>query len=189
MNNEFPKVTENLALNFLNTRIVRKGKVVELLNTPKDLQRWVTSESAEEKCALQLNYLTSFFETIRDMSEILAFRKLVYTQIDNTFEKNDSFISLKKWIKTELEKQAFLVKFSDTNKVFVPKQKNLEGFKTLIFLHLSELIETQQIEKLSHCENSDCVLLFINTSGRRKWCSMKICGNRNKVERFEKKHK
>ncbi|HDR6823126.1 TPA: CGNR zinc finger domain-containing protein, partial [Bacillus thuringiensis] len=31
----------------------------------------------------------------------------------------------------------------------------------------------------------DCVLLFIDKSGKRKWCSMKICGNRKKVAKFQ----
>ncbi|WP_425203523.1 CGNR zinc finger domain-containing protein [Priestia megaterium] len=32
------------------------------------------------------------------------------------------------------------------------------------------------------------MLLFIDLTGRRKWCSMKICGNRKKVARFQHKN-
>lgn len=37
--------------------------------------------------------------------------------------------------------------------------------------------------RLRRCEHPDCVMLFIDTSknGRRRWCSMETCGNREKA--------
>ncbi len=31
------------------------------------------------------------------------------------------------------------------------------------------------------CPGSGCGWVFVNPSGRRKWCSMDVCGNRAKV--------
>lgn len=41
-------------------------------------------------------------------------------------------------------------------------------------------------ERLRRCAAPDCPRWFVDSSrgGRRKWCSMKTCGNRNKVARF-----
>jgi len=45
------------------------------------------------------------------------------------------------------------------------------------------LLESNQLEKLKKCANPKCILLFVDTSksGRRRWCSMDVCGNRSKA--------
>jgi predicted RNA-binding Zn ribbon-like protein len=39
------------------------------------------------------------------------------------------------------------------------------------------------------CEDSDCVLWFVDKTKahRRRWCSMPLCGNRNKVASFRQR--
>lgn len=189
MKNEFPKIAENLSLNFLNTRIVRNGGTIELINTPKDFFDWIINESTDEEYKFQLEYLFPYFESMTQITEILSFRDYIYNNILGTLNGENSFSDLQKWIEIELEPQAFQVKFLNNKRILVPKYKSFEGFKSLIFFHLSNLIENEELEKLSRCENEACVLLFINKTGRRKWCSMKICGNRSKVERYERKNK
>ena len=40
--------------------------------------------------------------------------------------------------------------------------------------------------RLRQCAGDNCALLFLDTSrpGKRRWCSMERCGNRNKVREF-----
>lgn len=40
--------------------------------------------------------------------------------------------------------------------------------------------------RLKECASEDCYLLFLDTSrpGNRRWCSMRRCGNRRKVETY-----
>lgn len=186
---DFPEITENLSLNFLNTRIVRNGKTIELIRTPKDFLDWIDKELSDEKYKFQLEYLYPYFESIKQMTEIISFREHIYTEITNTLSGNNSFSNLQKWIETELKSQSFQVRISNNKRFIVPESKSFDGFKSLIFFHLSSLIEHNELKKISRCENKECVLLFINKTGRRKWCSMKICGNRSKVERYELKNK
>ncbi|MGX6988867.1 CGNR zinc finger domain-containing protein [Leuconostoc fallax] len=42
-------------------------------------------------------------------------------------------------------------------------------------------------QSLGQPANPKCVLLFVDESGRRKWCSIQICGNRHKVQNILKK--
>ncbi|MEU1230035.1 ABATE domain-containing protein [Streptomyces sp. NPDC005828] len=46
-----------------------------------------------------------------------------------------------------------------------------------------ELLTGPYAERIRECGADDCALLFADTSrpGRRRWCSMDRCGNRNKV--------
>lgn len=41
-------------------------------------------------------------------------------------------------------------------------------------------------ERLKHCANPACVMVFFDRgkNNQRRWCSMSLCGNRDKVARF-----
>jgi predicted RNA-binding Zn ribbon-like protein len=49
-----------------------------------------------------------------------------------------------------------------------------------------DLLTTNAIERVRLCADDSCGWLFADTtrSGTRRWCDMKVCGNRNKVRRF-----
>jgi predicted RNA-binding Zn ribbon-like protein len=47
------------------------------------------------------------------------------------------------------------------------------------------LTNPKELEMVEECPGDDCGYLFRDTShGRRRWCSMRSCGNRAKVQRF-----
>jgi predicted RNA-binding Zn ribbon-like protein len=43
--------------------------------------------------------------------------------------------------------------------------------------------------RVDRCPGDDCGWLFINQSGRRKWCDMTSCGNRAKVRAYNERRK
>ncbi len=52
------------------------------------------------------------------------------------------------------------------------------------------LTNPKELDMVQECPGDDCGYLFRDTShGRRRWCSMKSCGNRAKVQRFRDRHK
>lgn len=55
----------------------------------------------------------------------------------------------------------------------------------------AELMTSEQMHLLRECGNAECRWLFIDTSKNhtRRWCDMKICGNRMKARRFKAVHK
>ena len=50
----------------------------------------------------------------------------------------------------------------------------------------AELLADGDFSLVKHCENPECVLIFLDKtkSHRRRWCSMAGCGNRHKVASF-----
>jgi predicted RNA-binding Zn ribbon-like protein len=48
------------------------------------------------------------------------------------------------------------------------------------------LMLSPRVERVRECDGHDCGWLFLDTSkaGRRRWCSMEICGNRAKSQRY-----
>ena len=46
-----------------------------------------------------------------------------------------------------------------------------------------------RIARLHRCPSRDCGWLFLDTSGRRRWCSMETCGSREKMRRLYARRK
>jgi predicted RNA-binding Zn ribbon-like protein len=44
-----------------------------------------------------------------------------------------------------------------------------------------------RLERVSRCPGRGCGWLFLNTSGRRRWCSMSTCGSRDKMQRLHQR--
>jgi predicted RNA-binding Zn ribbon-like protein len=45
------------------------------------------------------------------------------------------------------------------------------------------LRDAPKLARLRMCPGNDCGWLFLDTSGRRRWCSMEVCGSRAKMRR------
>jgi predicted RNA-binding Zn ribbon-like protein len=73
---------------------------------------------------------------------------------------------------------------------FVAREEGLEWLLAAIARSGAELIAESAIQKLKQCANPDCRILFYDDSRthRRRWCSMALCGNRNKVAAFARRN-
>jgi predicted RNA-binding Zn ribbon-like protein len=52
-----------------------------------------------------------------------------------------------------------------------------------------ELLTSPALHRVRACAGVGCGWLFLDPSGRRRWCIMAVCGNREKARRFAAKHK
>jgi predicted RNA-binding Zn ribbon-like protein len=69
---------------------------------------------------------------------------------------------------------------------FMGREGGLEWLLAVIARSAAELIVEGQTAPVKRCANADCGLFFYDESrtGQRRWCSMAVCGNRNKVAAF-----
>lgn len=44
-----------------------------------------------------------------------------------------------------------------------------------------------RLKRVSRCPGRDCGWLFLNDTGRRRWCSMSTCGSRDKMRRLHQR--
>lgn len=49
------------------------------------------------------------------------------------------------------------------------------------------LLQDSGLKRVCRCPGRDCGWLFLNTSGRRRWCSMSTCGSREKMRRLHQR--
>ena len=61
----------------------------------------------------------------------------------------------------------------------------------ILSVSAGRLMLSEDMRLLRACEKPDCRWLFLDTSKNhtRRWCDMKICGNRMKARRFKAQHK
>jgi predicted RNA-binding Zn ribbon-like protein len=64
--------------------------------------------------------------------------------------------------------------------------KTTQGVLTPIAEAAAEFLATADFKLVRACEGVDCVLWFYDRTKahRRRWCSMEVCGNRNKIAKF-----
>jgi predicted RNA-binding Zn ribbon-like protein len=60
----------------------------------------------------------------------------------------------------------------------------------LLSLSVAQFMTSDQMQLLRACGSPECRWLFVDTSKNhtRRWCDMKICGNRMKARRFKAQH-
>jgi len=49
------------------------------------------------------------------------------------------------------------------------------------------LQDPSRLKRVTRCPGRGCGWLFLNTSGRRRWCSMSTCGSREKMRRLHQR--
>ncbi|WP_026702244.1 CGNR zinc finger domain-containing protein [Salibacterium aidingense] len=60
-----------------------------------------------------------------------------------------------------------------------------------IVASIFDTLNSTSIRRIRKCEHQECRLHFVDTSksGKRRWCSMELCGNRKKAAEFYAKNK
>lgn len=73
---------------------------------------------------------------------------------------------------------------------FVAREGGLDWLLAAVARSGAETIAEGPGARLRLCANAHCGLFFYDNSRthRRRWCSMAVCGNRNKVAAFARKH-
>ncbi|MBE7129094.1 CGNR zinc finger domain-containing protein [Bacillus mycoides] len=179
---QFPLISGNLSLDLVNTELVRRGQRYDLLITDEDVLEWlhVVKENIpfdnEKVLQERMNQVTS---SILEIREVL--RKQFEAIADQHEISNDFIVYLEK----QVEKAPFTYKVIEQRLVPIPVGEIEDVLVSLIAFDTLTLIAENKLISLKRCSNPDCVLLFIDKSGKRKWCSMKICGNRKKVAKFQ----
>lgn len=179
----FPLVTGHLSLDLVNTEVVRRGNRHDLLMTSEDLARWVAA--MEQEGNLVRETLPRGYDSADALHALLKLRDFLRKEFENIADGNepaDSWrVILEKWV----ERAPFAYKVKDRCLIPVPTGSSSDALASLAAFDALRLLVTGDLLTLRRCTNPNCVLLFMDSSGRRKWCSMKICGNRMKVARHQ----
>ncbi|MCM2998475.1 CGNR zinc finger domain-containing protein [Paenibacillus cellulositrophicus] len=181
----FPLLSGHPSLDLVNTELVRRGIRHDLLIRPEDLTAWLEALHMKESLP-SLQHASSEI-TKEALNKVKEFRMVVrdmYERLADGQEVTRSWIRL---MEACIAKAPLSYHFIDGRLVPVPLGTDIDAILSLVALDALRLLEAGELAYLHRCSNPECVLLYVDRSGRRKWCSMKICGNRNKVARNQAK--
>ena len=179
-----------LALDFVNTRPVLKDEPVELLPDFKALLRWFQAAdllSAGEAANLQRCWGASgrahqVVESMRELRERLRKEILGWEGGDSV---HDSTIRELNRLMADHPMRTRLKAGGEApaTELYFENQQPEDLFAPLA-QSAAELFATADRKRVRKCDQ--CVLHFHDTSkkGTRRWCSMQMCGNRQKVAAY-----
>jgi predicted RNA-binding Zn ribbon-like protein len=168
-------------VNTLDWRFREKG-AEELLKSPSDLL-----EFAEQSRLHATRPSARTLQRILQLREVLA--EILYARVDGRRPDRRSLKALQEFIRDACLQQQVRWKAGRLAMDLPGDDPDLVLWS--LALSASDLMLTDAIESVRACDNSECRWLFLDTSKNhtRRWCEMKICGNRMKARRFKAQRK
>ncbi|TSB47768.1 CGNR zinc finger domain-containing protein [Alkalicoccobacillus porphyridii] len=174
-------------INLVNTTYISNKQKIDILQNPTNTLRWLEENNLlRESDVLALADGELFDSLLVELHSLRDLSKMILSDIDQQGELSQESTDQLKTIVNQLKVSVSLV----------PKDEKIslttEGITTIdhvlytivdSMIHTLDSVSNNRIRK---CEHEECTLHFVDTSksGKRRWCSMELCGNRKKVAEF-----
>jgi predicted RNA-binding Zn ribbon-like protein len=186
MKTTFELIAGHPALDLVNTldwRFRRTG-TEELLNSYDDLLRFA------EQTKLLTPRQTRGLRSPANEKTLLATRELREALADVFYGLNSSSESrstLERYFKEARARQKLAWEHSPHLEWRWADERDPALPLWALSISAADLMTSEAIERLRTCGNAECRWLFLDTSKNhtRRWCDMKVCGNRMKARRFK----
>lgn len=192
----FQLVAGHPALDLVNTLDWRfRENTEELLVGYEDLVRFTVQcglMKATEARRLQRN--SGANNAARVIAETRRLREaaaqLLYAAVDQSAPPAAAIRELERSFKEADAQRRLLWSATHLRWGFPPSSSAPELPLWILSLQTTQLITSRSMELVRACGNPECRWLFLDTSKNhtRRWCDMKICGNRMKARRFKALH-
>jgi predicted RNA-binding Zn ribbon-like protein len=175
-------VGDNLAINFINTRRMVEGQLIDTLQSDSDVKAWLMRlEVPVTKGSLPFDDGV-LLKGARGLREIA----LAAVQ-DRKSRKKPSLIALNRFLADAPSHTALTT--DDARNIRVTRvygKETVEAFLAPVAEAVAHLLADGDFNLIRHCEGNACVLWFYDRtkSHRRRWCTSTGCGNRAKVAAF-----
>jgi predicted RNA-binding Zn ribbon-like protein len=122
---------------------------------------------------------------VRGLREAAA--ETFYAALDGRKPSASSIARLESQFKAARAHQKLSVNGTDARWEFLPAESSLELPLWRLSLSIQDLMTSEEAAMVRACAKPDCRWLFLDTSKNhsRRWCDMKVCGNRMKARRFK----
>jgi len=178
---KFPLQTGHPSLDLVNSEVIRRNKRIDLFSTIDDVYEWLSQLEQWDHISPIINTLDGQV-LLEGISHIRTTLRQQFEQIAKGQIVSDSFVIL---MEQYIAKAPFTYVWKGPL-VALPIGEPMAQLYSYIAFDALTLLAEGKLQQLTHCSNPECILLYIDGSGRRKWCSMQICGNRQKVAKHQK---
>src|SRR5215467_11543103 len=179
-----------LVLDFLNTRPVQDGKLLELLPDLRALLRWFRAAAllSRQEFTRLAALSTETAESKRKLDSFRQFRERLRSQVLQWKSGGGIDRSTTEELNRLLSEHPMRTKLTNRNGALITEPwftaQKLEDLFAPLAQSAAKLLSEGDPARVRKCNG--CVLHFLDTSkkGTRRWCSMELCGNRLKVAAY-----
>lgn len=192
---KFQIIAGELCLDFINTLDNRPlpGRLKELLPTYRDLVEWAaqagaisTGQRAALARAAEENPKAAEAAREKCLEFRECFNRIVVNSLHHHRPAPEDLEAFNQSLQEALSKRVL----RSTRRGFRMEWRDSElSFDSLLWpvvKSASDLLTSGELELVRQCDSASCRWLFLDRSKNhsRRWCDMRICGNRVKVQRF-----
>jgi predicted RNA-binding Zn ribbon-like protein len=175
-----PYTQLDLVRDYVNTLDFETG--IDALATPDELATWLSEQGLVD-------------DRVEPTADELADARAVREAIRELLLANNGVAADPEAASKTLEeagRKAHLgVRFEGGRPVLAPEDDGTRGGIGRIVAAVAELAPTDEWKRLKGCRDEDCRVAFYDKSRNRSraWCSMEVCGNREKARSFRERHR
>ena len=190
-------LAEAAALDFLNTLAIPVDVEVEWLGSGEDLLAWLEAAKLLDQAALdevralatpeQLDAVAAQARALREWLRGFVQRhrgKPLARSAEGELEPLNGLLARDRTFTQIVARAKADMRDGDAALKLVARRRWQSAADLLLPIAqaIAELVTTADFAEVKHCEGPTCVLHFLDTTrgGRRRWCSMAVCGNRAK---------
>lgn len=172
----------------------------DLLDSFEDLAAWlITTGTLSRNDAEAATGELSQDEQTRTLAQAKSFRTTVRRMVESIGDENGVPESAVTAINRLLRRCSGYRELARTKpsafiEVFIASADRKDALLAALASLAGDLLRTADLRLIKKCKNPACVLYFYDTTKNhaRNWCSMQLCGNREKVAAYfrrKRKHR
>ncbi len=190
-------LAEAAGLDFLNTLAIPVDVEVEWLGSGEDLLAWLEAAKLLDRAALdevralatseELDAVAAQARALREWLRGFVQRhrgKPLARSAEGELEPLNGLLARDRVFTQIVARTRADTRDGDSALKLVARRRwqSADDLLLPIAQAIAELVSTADFAEVKHCEGPTCVLHFLDTTrgGRRRWCSMAVCGNRAK---------
>ncbi|ATD68461.1 hypothetical protein CNR27_14315 [Luteimonas chenhongjianii] len=182
---ETPTVGGHLALDLLNTESRDEGRVVDHWDSDQDVYRWLVQHEIAPTDGVDSDAPPGLLTQGRNLRALV--RRLVVARKAGESPELDGLNDfLQAYVTSPTIRRMPDGSFALAR---ISRVDSGPGLLGPVAEAAAQLLVEGDFALVRQCEHSDCILWFYDRtkSHKRRWCSMSVCGNRQKAERFRKR--
>jgi len=169
----------DLLRDFVNTFDFETG--IDRISSPDELAMWLSEQGLVDDLVEP---------TEQEVAEALAVREAIRELLlaNNGVAADTDTAS--KTLEEAGRRARLGVRFEDGRPVLAPEDDGTRGAIGRVVATVAELAPTDGWKRLKTCRDETCRVAFYDQSRNRSraWCSMEVCGNREKARSFRARH-
>jgi len=167
----------DLLVEFVNTHDLEEE--TDAIATSDQLRAWIAEHAGE--------YLPELEDA--DLQRVLELREALRALLrtNNGLETDERELEP---LREAAERSRYRLSFDDEGLLsLAPARADLSGFESSLLLAIERLQCEDAWPRLKACTDEECQWAFYDTTRNRSrtWCSMDVCGNREKTKRYRQR--